>query len=419
MLAAGLLATGCSKDNPFGAGEVGEGSVLKSALDISRSGDDIQISTKATNDDVDVNEFMVSFIKDGDTQAYRSWKYGEMAEVVTLPVATYKVLATLGEDRDAAWENPYYRGESAPFDIVANEITSYIEPVECSMQNVKVTIEFDPLLLGSMSADSYVEVKVGQEGSAAGLNFTRTEAASGKAGYFKYSAENTLVATFNGTVDGSKITATKSMTDIKAGHWYKLTFKLHTGSGDGVGDGDGSVSVDASVTTEDVNAGVTVEEDQPLDDSERPEDPDNGDTPDDPEDKKAPEFIAVTAGLKFDEPNPATGESECVFKVKSYAKDGLTQFTCQIISNEITDEVLEPMGLSTNLDLANTPDDVAAVLSGEPFYFPVKVAGKKEVTLDLTPFMNLMAAFTGSRQEFKITIADANGIVTKSIILQF
>ena len=415
MLAVGMLAVGCSKDDPFGSGDAkGEGSVLKEALDVTKAGGDIMFTKAADATDVDIDNFQVSFLKDGQTPALRTYKYGEMPDVVTLPAASYKVLATYGEDRDAAWENPYYVGESADFDVIANEITSYIDPVVCELKNVKVTIAFDASLKALMSEDSYVEVKVGK---TTPLNYTLTETEAGKAGYFKYQAENSLVATFYGTVDGGKVCATKSYDNVNGGCWYKLTFTLHTGDPDGSGSVDGGISVDATVTTEDVNADVTVGEDEPMDDSDRPTWGDDPTNPDDPDVKPVPDFVAVSPGLVFDTPWNVTAETECKFKVVSKAEGGISAMTCDIISDDLNADELGRMGLKVPIDLVNTPADQADILAG--LNFPTNVGGRKDVELDMTSFMGMMAIFGDHRHEFKISVTDANGTVTKSLILQF
>lgn len=110
LLAATLLATGCSKDNNFDpVMSEDEGQVLKSALDLSTTDDEILV-TRAGNE-IDLSNFKINFIKDGESVATDSFLYGEMPEVVTLKApATYRVTAELGQDLEAAWENPYFKG---------------------------------------------------------------------------------------------------------------------------------------------------------------------------------------------------------------------------------------------------------------------------------------------------------------------
>ena len=409
LLAAGLLATGCSKDNPFGPDTRGEGQVLKEALDMSVPEGNVQIGgTRAV--DVDVNEFNVSFIKSGQTIATKTYRYGEMPGVVTLEQGTYRATASYGEDREAEWENPYYKGESAPFEVVANEITSYIDPIECSLGNIKATIEFDPMLAQAMSEDSYVEVKVGDNN---GLRYDLEVAQQGKAGYFRHTDETTLVATFHGTVNGSTAVETKSYSGIEKGRWYKLTFKLHDSDGNGSGDVESEILVDASVNVQDVNADVEIAEDEPLNDDERPKEDDN----DDPPVPNDPPQIISDCALEFDVVNNVTESTVCKFHITSSADGGFTALTCDIISDDLTPEELGGMGLTNHIDLVNTPADMAETLAG--LGFPVNVGGQKRVDFDMSAFMGLMAVFGDHMHQFKLVVTDANGTTVKTLKLQF
>ena len=101
----------------------------------------------------------------------------------------------------------------------------------------------------------------------------------------------------------------------------------------------------------------------------------------------------------------------------SKAVGGITAMTCDIISDDLNATELGNMGLIVPIDLVNTPADQADILAG--LNFPTNVGGRKEVELDMTSFMGMMAIFGAHRHEVKISVTDANGTVTKSLILQF
>ena len=424
LLSAGLLMAGCSKEKGFD-GEMSddEGQVLKTALDMSTTSDQIMV-TRAEQG-VDLSNFKINFIKKGETVAAKSFTYSEMPDVVTLKVGTYTATAELGQDLNAEWENPYFKGQSEEFDIEAYQITSFISPIECALMNIKATIAFDETLLAAMSPDSYVEVKVGDN---PGLNFTTAEATSGKAGYFKHTNENTLVATFHGTVNGSEIVESKSYEGIAKGRWYKLTFKLHQNSGgDPTGGASGEIVVDASVTTEDVNADITLEDDEPLDDSDRPN-WGGGDNPNPPT-PEAPDILAVSEGMIFDTPWNVTDETPCEFKVASHAEGGIQELTCEIISQTLNADELAGMRLPNVFDLVNPPATDAefpaywTALGG--LGFPTNVGGKSEVTFNISEFMVMLGGLGDETQPdtkkhtFRLHVKDANGGCNKDLILQF
>lgn len=413
LLSAGLLMAGCSKEKGFGS-EMSddEGQVLKTALDMSTTSDQIMV-TRAEQG-VDLSNFKINFIKKGESVAAKSFTYSEMPDVVTLKVGTYTATAELGQDLNAEWENPYFKGQSEEFDIEAYQITSFISPIECALMNIKATIAFDATLLAAMSPDSYVEVKVGDN---PGLNFTTAEATAGKAGYFKHTNENTLVATFHGTVNGSEIVESKSYEGIDKGRWYKLTFKLHQNSGgDPTGGASGEIMVDASVTTEDVNADVTLEDDEPLDDSDRP----NWGGGDDPEPPtpgdEGPKVIPLVDGMVFDQVWNVTGATDCKFQVTS--ETGFEEFTCQIISPNLTEDVLAEFDLPLMLDLVNTSEALGESLNA--LNFPHNIGGQKDVTIDMSSFMEILSGVgAGNLHEFKLHIKDGEGEITTSLKLQF
>ena len=415
FLAAAALVSGCSKENPFAGGAAGSGQVLKSALAVELNTDENVRKVAATRADVSLDDFTVVFNRNGVPEA--KYKYSDMPEVVTLPVGEYVCSATYGENRVAEWESPYYLGRSAAFEVVPYEITSYIDPVECKLENVKVTVTFDPVLVSRMSSDSYVEVKVGAN---EGLAFTNAEAASGKAGYFLHTAETTLVATFYGAVDGVEATETKSYSDIQRGYHYKLNFKLHEGSGgNDSGDIEGEVLIDGSVTVVDVERDVEIEDDLvDVDDSEHPNH--GGDTPPTPPgpgtEPQAPTIVGV-GEVDIDGVNDGNTLSSCVIKVHSDADGGITGFDCDIVSDKLTPEELAGAGLSSHLDIAHTPADLEGVLTG--LGLPVNVAGQKDVEFDISGFLFLMGALGECEHHFVLTVTDANGTTVKTLKIKY
>lgn len=416
VMSAALMLAGCGKEMPFEPGESGEGQILKSALAVDLKADETirqSISTRAG--ELNINEFTVVFTRDGQSQPYASYKYADMPDIVVLPIGDYTCTAYYGENRIAEWENPYFMGQSEKFSIAQNEITSYIDPIECRLENIKVTIELDPLLKSSMSADSYVEVKVGAN---SGLNFTTSEIGEGKAGYFMHTAETTLVATFYGDIDGNRTVESKSYKNVEKGNHYKITFKLHNGGqGSATGDIDSDIRVDASVSVTDVERDIQVEDDV-LDDSERPkEDPDDP-TPPGPSDPKAPEIIGV-APINIDGVNVikiGDSDASCILNVKSTAEGGFTTFYCDIESPDLTPEELAGVGLSSHIDIVS-PGDLEGALQG--LGLPVNVGGQKEVEFNLTAFLPLLGVFGEGQHSFVLTVGDANGTTVKTLILKF
>lgn len=392
--------TSCSKENPFGASG-GEGQFMKSALAVDLKVSDLQKEKKNSRSGVGTDDFTILFFKEGSSTFFKKYKYSEMPDVVTLPEGRYTCKAEFGENRNAEWESPYYLGESEQFDVKAYEITSYLDPIECRLENIKVTVNFDASLRSKMSEDSYVEVKIGDND---GLRYGTAEADAAKAGHFKHAGEQTLVATFVGTVDGARTVETKSLKNVTKGNHYNITFKLHTHDSDPTGDADADVDVDATVTIVDVERNVEIGDEPLLDDDERPtEDPDK------------PEITAV-APVDIDAVNDGNNLEECILNIHSYAPGGITSFTCDIESPTLTPEELQSVGLDSHLDLVS-PGDLEEALAG--LGFPVNVGGQKDVQFVLTSFMPMLAALGECEHHFVLSVTDEYGTTVKVLKIKY
>lgn len=402
------------------ATDEGDGSFSKEAilLDVR---DDAEVVYHAPTRAGELDDFKILFFKNNGQAPERAYRYAEMPDVVVLPVGRYKVTATKGSDVEAAWESPYYIGESEAFYIMRDSISSEINPIICRMENVKVTVEFDPMLSAGMSADSYVEVKVGDND---GLQYTKDK--EGVAGHFRHTDGVSLVATFNGTVEGEPTVETKSFESVKKGHHYKIKFKLHSQNDDFSGTVGANVNVDASVTTVDLEHNVVIGEDEDLGDDERPtegsgNEPEQPENPDQPGDEAAPTIVALPQSepnipaIEFNKENVIVDKMECVLLMQSTSDGGFTKFECKIDSETL--DVTE-VGLSNPLDLINPGSNEEALVGLGLLQEGQKVEGSKKVEFNLTGFLPLITALGPGVHNFILTVGDANGETTKKLILK-
>ncbi|MDE6330011.1 MAG: DUF4493 domain-containing protein, partial [Muribaculaceae bacterium] len=217
----------------------------------------------------------------------------------------------------------------------------------------------------------------------------------------------------------------KVFDNVAPGTHYAITFRLHDAGEEDPGEINAGVVVDASVTIVDMNVVVDPEEDEVLVDDLRPvqggddnKDPDTPDTPDTP--NAAPVMTAL-------EPEQGSGLNKldldkvndidnlyCAWKVVSTADGGFRTFKVEIISDKLTPEELEGVGLAADLDLVN-PGQYAGPLQG--LGFPINVGGQNEVEFDITGFLGMMAVLGEADHEFRLTISDANGTTVKSVKL--
>lgn len=425
-LAAASLLAACSKEDPFGIGGTEEGmGVLKTSalLTSLANAEGYEAATRAAVPSTD--DFTVTITKEGARTPAAEYKYSEMPEVLTLAVGNYVVSASHGANNAAAWDEPYYYGESN-FEIEENKVTDEVDPIVARLANVRVTIVFHPSLLSVMSPDSKVDVKVGQVGS---MTFTGSEERSA---YFRYvDNSQTLTATFSGTVDGDAVVETKAYDNVAPGNHYRITFRLHGQYEEEPGSINTGVTVDASVETVDMN--ITVDgdgDDDLLEDDMRPvqggssEDPGPGPGPDDPDQPDqpvaGPAILPDTApagqkAISFDADNVVTDDLYIGFDITSEAEGGFTGLTVDIVSNILNDDELSFVGLSSHLDLVNTDPSMATPL--ESLGFATNVGGRKEVHFDITRFKEMLKMLDPDTHKFVITATDANGETTKTLVL--
>ena len=418
-----LFLAGCAKENPFDVEpQVETGEIRKSAINIDLR-DEERVQTKA-GEDYNIDDFRITFTKTGSTSIVASYRYGDMPDVVTLEKGSYIATAEYGEDKEAEWNNPYYKGVSDSFTVVPGKITDTIGDIVCRLENVKVSILFAPVLTAQMSDDSYVAVSVcesGQEAQAKYLRFTKSDEQRGISGYFRHLEGVSLVATFHGVVEGLQTNETKAYATVQKGYHYKITFKLHTQSGESDGDLNGTLGVDASVTVSDVERNIVVEEDEILDDSERPreEDPTPPENPDNPT-PPATEGPKVTpqAPINFDVVNEVDPSSHVAIDITS--ETGITEFIVEILSEDLN-------GLGVNsLDLVNPsasslPTDGLEFMRGLGIIPEDKTSlgGEKTVTFDVSGFMEMLCALgSGKEHTFKMTVGDASGTLVKELKLR-
>jgi hypothetical protein len=405
-----LGATSCHDDINNGLTTTTEGSVNLRSMGVEiNNAEKVIVSSRAS---VDLTDFIVDIV-DGEGASAASWTYGKMPELFSLPVGDYTAKVKSHEVKKAAWEEPYFVGEKT-FSIKENEITP-IGVVTCSLANVKVTISYTDELRAVMGDDCKVVVKVNDEGS---LTFTPDET---RAGYFEYLENSpTLVAEFTGTVEGNAESLIYTCKDLAAGQHRKIKFTLK-GNDAEVPDEAGSINViggiNISTTTvvEDLSKNVVVTEDD-LGNSDRPGqeepevDPDDNTGGDNTggEDNEggtvASPITFTCATVDFDKEN-SLPETAVVY---IHADNGLSHLVVTISStNAGFASAVDDLGL-TNFDLAypaNNDQQESIQSLGLPY--GNQVIDQNDVTFDISQFMSMLKAFSGTHK-FQLSATDNN-----------
>lgn len=174
----------------------------------------------------DVDGFIVEILDADNAQVFKK-TYAELkqqlAEPMELPVGAYRMEVRSEESTpDVAWEHPVY-GATSSFTISKAQ-TTQLEEVVCTLQNIKVTVDYSSELAGMLADDtSKATISLGQTSQ----EFLKTET---RAAYFKsLDIENTLDFNFDGVFADTDIPAqfSKQITGVKAGQWRKISVVIN------------------------------------------------------------------------------------------------------------------------------------------------------------------------------------------------
>lgn len=360
------------------------------AIDVDTDSPD---ESRAIDSSIDVSNYMVELVGTGASadEPVGSWSYASMPEIQILPVGEYKVSVLSHQVKDAAFDEPLYAG-SETFTIAEGEVHN-VGTVVCTLSNIKVSVRYSDALAEIMDPSSSVTV----EASNSSLQFMATE---DRAGYFRHvEGMSTLVATFTGQIKGNTETIRKVLDDVKPGHHYILTYDVRK-TGVGGGFASPTLQVDATVDGESIDFTVNPGDDAILDDSDRPGGNGGGENPPSGDDK----ITFTSSMLSFTEENP-TSVAEAIVLI--HADEGIEKLEVDIISEQLTNEMLQDVGLASHFDLAH-PGELAGALESLGFQTGADVVGKKDITFDITQFMSLLNIYSGVHK-FNISVTDASG----------
>lgn len=424
IISAGALMIGltsCHDDPQIGPATSDlTGAVQLSSMSIDMSDAEKVIHSTAGRATIDLNDFIVAITPKEDGAATRTYRFGDMPEVLTLPVGEYSIEVESHKVQKAEWDAPYYKG-SKDFTITDGEITN-IGTVTAKFASLKVTVIFNDDLRKVMGDDVTVTITANEEGL---LTYTPAET---RAGFFEVvEGSTTLIAHFEGTIDGMKTVQDTPFTDIEAGQHRIITYKTKAGPSipeqTGTIDPNGGITLDATVETVDVAGNVTVDEDL-LDSSDRPgqeeqpEEPEPGPGGDEPSEDPAATFEAFNSPkLNLNGVNdPANFDGENVI-VKIHCPKGIKNLVVNIVTdNDEFENTLGQVNMPMTFDLAYPGEDEAA-LQSLGLATGADVIGKTEVEFNISQFVPLLAPFKGNHN-FVLSVTD-NDNMCETMTLKF
>lgn len=139
---------------------------------------------------------------------------------ISLRAGHYTVRASHGQNVEAAFDSPYYAGETE-VDIVIGQTTS--AAIECSLANVKVSVEVSDIVKEKFSSYS-----VTVDNGASGGSLTFGSGNLDKSGYFKCPGSGILHYVINITnTDGESYTVTQDINGVKPRDHYKISLDVN------------------------------------------------------------------------------------------------------------------------------------------------------------------------------------------------
>lgn len=427
--AAAAAFTGCSDNwvpevEGAGEGRLNTQSILAEVNTVEDEKEDEDVTKKApSRSSIDLSPFLVDVVRTSDNANVASWTYATMPQLPTFAVGSYEVQVRSRVLKDAEWSAPYYLG-SQTFDIRNGEVTD-VGPIVCKLANVRVTIDYGPKLLEATGGEGFTITVTSTPGVY--LQYTGKETRSG---YFAYTGQTTMVARFQGRVNGVNEDFSHVLENIAPGQHRKLTFRLNYNPNtpdDEVGTVDGQgIVVSCSTKTVNVDGNVIQEEDI----QESGDRPGQEEKPEDPEDPNKPvvgdkitftsETLANDNGNVLDDtPNNAAdfGEGKKEAKIHIHSEAPIASFKVKINSETLTADVLSDVKLAPEFDLADpivTTDDgekkdLTEGLKGLEFPVGDEVKGATDLDFDITKFVPLTMIYGAANHRFILTVTDNAG----------
>lgn len=426
--AAAAAFTGCSDNwvpevEGAGEGRLNTQSILAEVNTVEDEKNDEDVTKKVTSrSSIDLSPFLVDVVRTSDNANVASWTYATMPQLPTFAVGSYKVQVRSRVLKDAEWSAPYYLG-SQTFDIRNGEVTD-VGPIVCKLANVRVTIDYGPKLLEATGGEGFTITVTSTPGVY--LQYTGKETRSG---YFAYNGQTTMVARFQGRVNGVNEDFSHVLENIAPGQHRKLTFRLNYNPNvpdDEVGTIEGQgIVVSCSTKTVNVDGNVIQEEDI-QESGDRPGQ--EGDEPGGEDPKPGEEgnitFTSETlandnGNVLDDTPNNAAdfGEGKKEAKIHIHSEAPIASFKVKIDSETLTADVLSDVKLAPEFDLADpivTTDDgekkdLTEGLKGLEFPVGDEVKGATDLDFDITKFVPLTMIYGAANHRFILTVTDNAG----------
>lgn len=440
-LAALAVLSGCGDDWTPGENSQfapGTGGAYSGTINVDVASEPTKAQGRA-DDPTDRSSFIVTVTPKGsdniasyDGELCR-WTYGNMPEIITLPVGEYTVHVASHEPEAVAWSAPYFEGQT-DFSVENNKVVN-IGTVHCYFHSLKIGVNFDEDFLKIMDADnSSVTVTAGAAGTSMVWIPSETRCA-----YFYLNDDNpTVIAHFNGRLDGQTYTAGKTVNSARMGDYYIFTFSLNQGNPEPPEEFGSTtippsgINIDVDMIREELPNQLKPGEDiqdsdekhpnaeewpDPVGPGTDPENPDDPNVPDDP----GTSVISIVPDEKCADLNLEGKKNPIIdgnpYIINIHADKGIENLCVEIESDNAEFKKSASQLLPLSFDMAHLDDDIYESLKSIGLEGNDAVRGKEDVPFDITELVPLLSSFPGTHT-FVISVTDKDGkSLSKSLIL--
>ncbi len=413
-----LVSVGCNGDDP-GTRTEPNGAEGEIKLTLKNSAELI-VSTKSTDTTpITLEDFMVVIKQSADGAIVEQWTYGEMPTTVVLDEGDYTLEAYNTQPSPAAFDEPAYYG-SKDITVVAQTLKTV--EIACEIINVKVSVELSDKFKEKIS--QYSVSVVNNEGMGTLIWDASNIDASG---WFAVPASSgQLVVAVKGTItqSGESINSSFTINDVVARQWHKLFIDIATS-----GSTSTTISVSSDLVDKELDLNIPDGDDVIGNNGDQGswEDEDPGTEPEEPTEPTLPTITGSNLnGAAFDIKQPvnlskaavsaegATTVLDILFE--STATGGISGLLLEITSD---DEIISGI-FTTSYDLCTLSEgsvynllvDTAIIDPNNP------IAGKSSHTFSVGGLMGMLAELgAGKTHNFKVTVIDANGQASETLVI--
>lgn len=381
----------------------GEGKLSFAGLEIQY---DSELVTKAS---AAPGNYAIFVYDEAGEQVYRTtYSEAQASDGVTLGAGNYTLEARSTEDAvpAAIFELPVY-GASMDFAINAGETTE-IGSLTCTLQQCKVTVDYDSDFLKDVTGDCRTTVTV-----TAGypleyeLAYNNGNVSYDKsAGYFGIPAgaadagivpTTTMTVVFKGSINGRSQKMTAALVGIQARQWRQITFHKKV---DEQGNATFEISINGFIDDEELVVPLAVDSEPAIGEDPNAPKGDGGIT------LEFSEGCAYTDLLNIAVPDPAVSAMDLRFDIT--VPNGVRKFIVDIDSDSVDFINSVKLTGSTRLDLINPMESQGLVFDIVPFPHGESLVGRTELVFDLSAAQEPIYAFPG-HHTFTMTITDQKG----------